>query len=85
IDKREVKTKVMVDNGETLVLGGVFEREASEAKAQVPFLGDIPVMGALFRNTTHSTTDRELLIFVTPKILSEGLAGKVSTTPAPRR
>lgn len=81
LEKREIQTKVMIDNGETLVLGGVFEQETTDAKGQVPFFGDIPVMGALFRNSARKTTNRELLIFVTPKILSEGMADKAAVRP----
>ncbi len=68
-DKREVKTQVLVNNGETVVLGGVFEQNKTKSKNQVPLLGDIPLLGYLFQRNTNNTTKRELLIFVTPQIL----------------
>jgi type IV pilus assembly protein PilQ len=70
-DKREVSTRVLVDNGETVVLGGVYERTMNSAINRVPFFGDLPVVGALFRRTQEVDNKRELLIFVTPKILKE--------------
>ncbi len=70
-DKREVETQVLVDNGETVVLGGVYERTLTNAVNRIPFFGDLPVIGYLFRNTTNVDNKRELLIFVTPKILKE--------------
>jgi type IV pilus assembly protein PilQ len=72
IDKREVETDVMVNNGETVVLGGVFEQTKGDRVSKVPLLGDIPLLGYLFRNTNKSDTKRELLIFVTPQILKNG-------------
>ncbi len=72
IDKREVETQVMVNNGETVVLGGVFEHNKRDNVSKVPFLGDIPLLGYLFRNTGKTNTKRELLIFVTPQILKNG-------------
>ena len=72
IDKREVETEVMVNNGETVVLGGVFEQTKSDGVSKVPLLGDIPLLGYLFRTTSKSNTKRELLIFVTPQILKNG-------------
>ncbi len=71
-DKREVKTQVLVNNGETVVLGGVFEQNKTKSKNQVPLLGDIPLLGYLFQRNTNNTTKRELLIFVTPQILKNG-------------
>lgn len=72
IDKRELETQVMVNNGETVVLGGVFEQTKNDSVSKVPLLGDIPLLGYLFRNTSKSNTKRELLIFVTPQILKNG-------------
>jgi type IV pilus assembly protein PilQ len=71
-DKREVKTQVLVNNSETVVLGGVFEQNKREGQEKVPLLGDIPLLGYLFRTTSRSTSKRELLIFVTPQILRDG-------------
>ncbi len=72
IDTREVVTQVLVNNGETVVLGGVYETERRESASKVPILGDLPGVGALFRSTTNTNNKAELLIFVTPKILREG-------------
>jgi type IV pilus assembly protein PilQ len=72
IDKREVTTNVLVNNGETVVLGGVFEQNKTNSKSAVPLLGDIPLLGYLFQNNAKKTVKRELLIFVTPQILKEG-------------
>jgi len=73
IDTREVNTSALVDNGQTVVLGGIYEVNKSNTISKVPGLGDIPGLGALFRNTKRSTTKAELLIFVTPRILSDTL------------
>jgi type IV pilus assembly protein PilQ len=76
VDTRSVKTNVLVDNGETVVLGGVYERTKSFNKEQVPWLGDLPIVGHLFKTTNRQDDNSELLIFVTPKILKEDLAGR---------
>jgi len=72
IDTRELTTQVHVDDGETVVLGGVFETELRSAVTKVPGLGNIPGIGYLFRSRTQTNNNAELLIFVTPKILQEG-------------
>lgn len=69
IDKREIETTAQVGNGETVVLGGVFEGTRGNMTHKVPFLGDLPGIGFMFRRNTVSDTKRELLIFITPKIL----------------
>lgn len=74
IAKQEVQTTVLVDNGETVVLGGVFEKTTSTATGRVPFFGDLPYVGFMFRNTQTVDDNRELLIFVTPKIIKENMA-----------
>lgn len=71
ISKRQVQTEVLVDNGETVVLGGVYEQNSTNTIDRVPFLGDIPIVGNLFKRRSRSDTKSELLIFVTPKILKE--------------
>ncbi len=76
IDTRSIKTNVLVDNGETVVLGGVFEREKTFNKEQVPWLGDVPVLGRLFKKEARNDQNTELLIFVTPKILKTNLVEK---------
>ncbi|WP_246172845.1 type IV pilus secretin PilQ [Thermochromatium tepidum] len=76
IDTRSIKTNVLVDNGETVVLGGIFEREKTFSKEQVPWLGDVPVLGRLFKQEARNDNNKELLIFVTPKILKSDLVQK---------
>ncbi|WP_421133384.1 type IV pilus secretin PilQ [Alteromonas sp. A079] len=71
IDTQEIKTQVLVDNGETIVLGGIFQQTSSDGVTKVPLFGDLPLVGALFRNTSQLQQKRELLIFVTPKITTE--------------
>ena len=68
---REVDTKVLVANGETLVLGGIYSESKSNTIVRVPFLGQIPILGALFRNTDTTDKKEELLIFLTPKIVQQ--------------
>ncbi|MGI9272345.1 MAG: type IV pilus secretin PilQ [Woeseiaceae bacterium] len=72
IDTRAVETQVLVADGQTVVLGGIYETERRETVSKVPFLGDIPFAGALFRSTQRVNNKAELLIFVTPRILEEG-------------
>lgn len=76
IQKREVTTAVLVDNGQTVVIGGVYEFNSREDLSKVPFLGDVPGLGALFRKKSRSSNKAELLIFVTPQILRSAGAGK---------
>ena len=71
IDTRELATSVLVNNGETIVLGGIFQDERTRSKDQVPFLGDIPGLGYLFKRKSTETRKRELLIFVTPSIVED--------------
>jgi len=72
IDTRSITTQVLVNDGQTVVLGGIMETERRTADNKVPWLGDIPVLGYLFKNRTTTNNKAELLIFVTPKILREG-------------
>ncbi len=72
IDTRSIITQVLVDDGQTVVLGGIFETEERQTVSKVPVLGDIPVLGYLFRASVTEHNQAELLIFVTPKILREG-------------
>jgi len=73
IDTREINTSVLVDNGQTVVLGGIYEITKNNTVDKVPGLGDIPGLGVLFRRTSRGNDKAELLIFVTPRILSETL------------
>tara|TARA_R110001592_G_scaffold363393_1_gene687255 strand:+ start:97990 stop:100140 length:2151 start_codon:yes stop_codon:yes gene_type:complete len=73
IDTTQLNTQVLVGNGETVVLGGVFKTEDIESVNKVPFFGDLPYIGAFFRNTSTNNTKTETLIFITPRILAETL------------
>ncbi len=74
INKNAVNTNVLVDNGETVVLGGIFEQQTANSQTKVPFLGDIPYIGRLFRKDIKSDNKRELLIFVTPRIVNDSVS-----------
>ena len=76
IDTREVDTQVLVSNGETVVLGGVYEQTRSHEVDKVPFFGDLPGIGNLFKQTRETDDREELLIFVTPKIIKDSLSLK---------
>lgn len=73
IDVTELETQVLVANGQTVVLGGIFQTDRSEGETKVPLLGDIPYVGNLFKQKIKREDKRELLIFITPKILSDQL------------
>ncbi len=77
IDTRDVKTTVLVNNGDTVVLGGIYETSQTITTSKVPLLGDLPLLGWLFRNTQTVNDKDELLIFVTPKILDQTVATAV--------
>jgi type IV pilus assembly protein PilQ len=74
IDTKKVTTQILVDNGETAVLGGIYEQTVRNDVTKVPLLGDIPILGALFRTNSKQDDKTELLIFITPKIIKEGVA-----------
>ncbi|MFN3750163.1 MAG: type IV pilus secretin PilQ [Thiobacillus sp.] len=74
IDTKRIKTQVRVGNGETLVLGGIFDGDESTTVSKVPLLGDIPVFGNLFKTTNNANSKTELIIFLTPRILDERLS-----------
>lgn len=74
IDTQEVETQVLVENGETIVIGGIYEQNKASSVTRVPFLGELPFIGRLFQTRTKTDDKAELLIFVTPKILDNGLA-----------
>jgi len=73
IDTREISTQVLVNDGQTVVLGGILQTTQREDDTKVPYLGDIPVLGHLFKNTKHQDDKDELMIFITPKIVREGV------------
>lgn len=74
INTKEIETNVLVKNGQTIVLGGIYQRNKSNNIVRVPFFGTLPYVGALFRQTTTNDTNEELLIFITPKILTDTLS-----------
>ncbi|MCH4561992.1 type IV pilus secretin PilQ [Halomonas sp. EGI 63088] len=74
IDTNQIQTQVLVNNGETVVLGGILTTEELTRLAKTPFLGDLPVLGRLFRFNESSNQKVELLVFITPRILEDGLA-----------
>lgn len=71
---KEIQTNVLVNNGQTIVLGGIYKQDKNNAINRVPFLGELPVVGALFRNTSTSIKNEELLIFITPRIITNTLS-----------
>jgi len=73
INNKQVTTQVLVENGGTVVIGGVYTQDEADSTTKVPLLGDIPVIGWLFKNNVRSDTKKELLIFITPKILKDSL------------
>ena len=74
IDTNGINTQILVDNGDTAVLGGIFEQTTRTDITKVPWLGDIPLLGNLFKNTRKIEDRKELLIFITPKIVKDQLA-----------
>jgi type IV pilus assembly protein PilQ len=74
IDTRNVSTRVLVDNGETLVLGGIYEQERGKQTERIPFFGSLPGVGWLFKTESKTDQKQELLIFVTPKIIKQGVS-----------
>lgn len=76
IDNKTVKTQVRVENGGTVVIGGIYVQDQNNVENKIPLLGDIPVLGHLFRNKSVSNNRRELLIFITPRIVENELIGR---------
>ena len=76
INTNNVKTQVLVNNGETIVLGGIFTVNTSESVTKTPFLGDLPYVGGLFRRNTRSDQKQELLIFITPRLIRDSLTSR---------
>lgn len=72
INKRELKTTVMADDGETIVLGGLIDEDVQESVSKVPILGDIPILGKLFSSTSTSKQKRNLMVFIRPTIVRDG-------------
>jgi general secretion pathway protein D len=79
INKREIKTTVMVESGQTIILGGLMDEDVQESVQKVPLLGDIPFIGHLFKSTSNSTRKRNLMVFIKPTIITEkGLMNKMA-------
>lgn len=76
IDTKHIKTKVLVENGGTVVIGGIFSQDERNSVSKVPFLGDLPVIGNVFKTTTRQDTKTELLVFLTPRILETRVTGQ---------
>jgi type IV pilus assembly protein PilQ len=73
INTKKISTQVLIDNGGTVVIGGVYLQDEISTTPKVPLLGDIPFFGWLFKNQTDTNSKRELLVFISPKILSDSL------------
>lgn len=71
IDTKHVKTQVLIENGGTVVIGGIFEMTENNQENKVPILGDVPILGNLFKNRTKNSEKREMLIFITPKVITD--------------
>jgi type IV pilus assembly protein PilQ len=76
INTNNIKTQVLVDNGETIVLGGIFTTQVTESETKTPILGDIPYLGSLFKRQTQSDDKQELLIFITPRLIKDSLTSR---------
>ena len=72
VNKRELKTTVMAEDGETIVLGGLIDEDVQESVSKIPLLGDIPFIGRLFSSTSTSTQKRNLMVFIRPTIVRNG-------------
>jgi len=76
IDTRQLKTKVQVEDGETVVLGGIYESTVQESYNTVPWVSDLPVIGWMFKKSVKNDTKKELLVFITPKVVKESMTIK---------
>jgi type IV pilus assembly protein PilQ len=76
IDTKHVKTQVLVENGGTVVIGGIFELTEQDTVTKVPLLGDIPIAGNLFKNSNRNTSKQEMLVFITPKMIADRSAAR---------
>ncbi len=76
INTKHIKTQVLVENGGTVVIGGIFELTESETEAKVPVLGDIPVLGNAFKSKSRTSNKQEMLVFITPKMIADRTAGR---------
>ena len=76
IDTKHVRTQVLVENGGTVVIGGIYTQTEQDNVTQVPFLGDIPYLGNLFKTRSRSSAKTELLVFITPKVINDRSAAR---------
>jgi type IV pilus assembly protein PilQ len=76
IDTKHIKTQVLVENGGTVVIGGIFELTENNTETKVPLLGDIPVAGNLFKNRSRTVNKQEMLVFITPKMIADRAAAR---------
>ncbi|MBE7940020.1 MULTISPECIES: type IV pilus secretin PilQ [Ramlibacter] len=76
IDTKHIKTQVLVENGGTVVIGGIFTLEEQDSEGKVPLLGDIPALGNLFKTRTRTSNKKEMLVFITPKMISDKAAAR---------
>ncbi|SEA69437.1 type IV pilus secretin family protein [Acidovorax soli] len=71
IDTKHIKTQILIENGGTVVIGGIFEMEDTSQENKIPLLGDVPVVGNLFKSRTRESSKREMLVFITPKVITD--------------
>jgi type IV pilus assembly protein PilQ len=71
IDTKHIQTQALIENGGTIVIGGIFTEDQSDVVDKVPFFGDLPVLGALFKRTSKTSNKKEMLVFITPRVLAE--------------
>ena len=71
IDTKHIQTQILIENGGTVVIGGIFEMEETSQENKIPFLGDVPVLGNLFKSRTKESSKREMLVFITPKVITD--------------
>ena len=76
INTKHIRTQVLVDNGGTVVIGGIFELTETEAESRVPVLGELPGVGVLFRNRQRTANKQEMLVFITPKMIADRSAAR---------
>ncbi len=76
IDTKHVQTQVLVENGGTVVIGGIFTESSTDTETKVPFFGDLPGLGVLFRNKAKEIQKREMLVFITPKVIADKVVGR---------
>ena len=76
INTNQIETQVLVNNGETIVLGGIFQTDRNTTVTKTPFLGDLPYVGRLFRRTLERDDKQELLIFITPRVIQDAITGR---------